>query len=387
MRDLDGGTGTVMSITAGYLLAAVWYIVNFEILSDAGPLTVPAELLEALNLTVIIATLGGLVYSVRWLHRAELSSHAKWLVALWSIGGLLGSVVIVLFLQANWIVEGVAPPPEWLVQQYLIAGGVGTIGGTLVGGNTALLYRSQGRLASQRDAFRVINEFLRHHVLNGMQVVLGYTDLLRDDASEQEAAWLSDIDERGAGIVDLVQRVNVFMESVAGETELHPVPLDNVVAESVQEIRERSPRVHIEVDTESAVTVVGDKLLEDVIQNILRNAVEHNDTFAPRIDISIRTTPSTAIVRIADNGPGVPDALKRGIFEPGEPSPRQVGHGFGLYLVDTLVTRYGGTVTVEDRDGWWNTDLWMDSRNTTGAVFNIELKRAPESGDSRGFAG
>lgn len=379
MKDLDGGTVTVGSIAVGYLVAAVWYVVNFGIIRDENPLTVPAEIFEALNLTVIVAILLGLMYGATWVHRVDLSLHAKWLVALWSVGGLMAAFLIVLFLQANWLVEGVAPPLEWLVQQYLVAGGFGAIAGLLVGGNTALLYRSQNSLASKRDAFRVINKFLRHQVLNGMQVVLGYTELLRDDASEQEGEWLNDVDERGAGIVDLVQRVNIFMESVAGETELHPVPLDTVLMDAVEETRERFPNVHIEAEAGSDVEVLADKLLIDVFQNILRNAVEHNDSAVPRIDVSIQVNAKTAIIRVADNGPGIPDEQKREIFEPGEPSPRQVGHGFGLYLVDALIDRYGGTVTVEDRDGWWNTDLWMDSRNTAGSVFTIALKQVHES--------
>jgi len=53
-------------------------------------------------------------------------------------------------------------------------------------------------------------------------------------------------------------------------------------------------------------------------------------------------------IRIADNGPGIPDERKERVFGRGEQGLESAGTGVGLYLVDTLVERYGGSVRIED---------------------------------------
>jgi signal transduction histidine kinase len=76
-----------------------------------------------------------------------------------------------------------------------------------------------------------------------------------------------------------------------------------------------------------------------------------------------RVTEGRVVVRVADNGPGVPDDRKEAVFGRGEKGLRSTGTGLGLYLVDTLVDSYGGRVRVEDND-------------PEGAVFVVELPLA-----------
>ena len=53
---------------------------------------------------------------------------------------------------------------------------------------------------------------------------------------------------------------------------------------------------------------------------------------------------------VSDDGPGIPPEMRTRIFEFGESGRRRGGNGrlgFGLWWVKTLITRLGGTVTVE----------------------------------------
>ncbi|ERH06789.1 MAG: histidine kinase-, DNA gyrase B-, and HSP90-like ATPase [Halonotius sp. J07HN4] len=70
----------------------------------------------------------------------------------------------------------------------------------------------------------------------------------------------------------------------------------------------------------------------------------------------------TVTVRVADNGPGVPDDERAEIFGKGETGLDSAGTGLGLYLVKTLVSAYDGSVTVRDND-------------PEGAVFVVTLSR------------
>jgi sensor histidine kinase regulating citrate/malate metabolism len=71
----------------------------------------------------------------------------------------------------------------------------------------------------------------------------------------------------------------------------------------------------------------------------------------------------SVIVKIADNGPGIPDELKDDVFGKGESGFESSGTGIGLYLVNRLVTGYGG-------------DIWVEDNAPTGAIFVAELPKA-----------
>ena len=103
-------------------------------------------------------------------------------------------------------------------------------------------------------------------------------------------------------------------------------------------------------------------MLASVFRNILANGIQHNDSSVPRLRVWVETTDERVRVHIADNGPGVPDERKDEIFGRGEKGLESSGTGLGLYLVDTLLDRYGGDVDVTDSED--------------GAEFRITLRRA-----------
>jgi len=142
-----------------------------------------------------------------------------------------------------------------------------------------------------------------------------------------------------------------------------PMPLARTLDGQIDRLLSAEPATVVSVTGElPRVHVLADDLLEAVFRNLLKNAVQHNDTEEPEISIET-TVDETVTVRIADNGPGVSDAHKSQIFGRGEQGLESSGTGIGLYLVDTLVDRYGGDIRVEDND-------------PRGAVFVVELPLA-----------
>jgi signal transduction histidine kinase len=97
--------------------------------------------------------------------------------------------------------------------------------------------------------------------------------------------------------------------------------------------------------------------IRSVVDNLLENAVEHNDAADPHVEVAVTVGAETVRLVVTDNGPGIPDQLKQSLFDPGED-----GFGGGLSLVYTLVTGYGGEVSVADAD-------------PSGTRFVVELPR------------
>jgi signal transduction histidine kinase len=111
------------------------------------------------------------------------------------------------------------------------------------------------------------------------------------------------------------------------------------------------------------IEVVANEMLASVFRNLLNNAVQHNDKDSPVVEITCDVHDEDVEIRIADNGPGIPDELKGSLFEEGKKGIESSGTGIGLYLVQTLVDQYGG-------------DVWVSDNSPTGAVFHLQLPKA-----------
>jgi signal transduction histidine kinase len=98
------------------------------------------------------------------------------------------------------------------------------------------------------------------------------------------------------------------------------------------------------------VAVEADDLLDRVFDNLLTNAVDHNDAPNPEVTVEAERRADVVTVRIVDNGPGIAPERRDSIFEKNERGVESDGTGFGLYLVRDVVESYGGDVRVRDND-------------------------------------
>ena len=105
------------------------------------------------------------------------------------------------------------------------------------------------------------------------------------------------------------------------------------------------------------------------------NAIQHNRQEMPGTWVSADCLAETVEIRIADNGSGVDDADKETIFGRGKQRLDSDGTRIGLYLVQSLVDRYGGDVWVEDREppNVSSNQLQTDNSESIGAVFVVQL--------------
>lgn len=106
------------------------------------------------------------------------------------------------------------------------------------------------------------------------------------------------------------------------------------------------------------------KLLRRAVRNLLENARRHA---AGEVHVTLQRTDHRAVIRVCDQGPGVPAPLRERIFEPFYRLPgaseNDGGVGLGLALVKSIASRHGGSVRCEANAGG-------------GACFVIELPLA-----------
>ncbi|ELZ09944.1 integral membrane sensor signal transduction histidine kinase [Halovivax asiaticus JCM 14624] len=356
----------------GIVLAAA---VLLEILTFA--LVDPQTLSDGLYVSGMLAMLpflAGLLYAPYWLERSDVSSTRYPRIASWWLGGLVAfTLVNAILIQATpaepWpIVVG------WLRWAVVIGASVGLLIGTIEARAIERARRAERhavraeQLEKQRDLLDYLNSILRHEVLNTAAIVDGYATRLLDDgetldADEQE--WARVIHEEADDLTTVIDDVRVLLRTASGDHELHPVELTSILRDEVASL-ERATDATVETDLPPSAYVRGDSLVARVFGNILGNAVEHNDDPEPWVGLSATVDGETVRVDIEDNGPGVSSDKRGEIFD------RERGHtnthGLGLYLVEKLVSAYGGEVRLAET-------------GPDGSRFTVELPTVPAPDD------
>ncbi|MFC7132438.1 MULTISPECIES: two-component system sensor histidine kinase NtrB [Salinibaculum] len=219
------------------------------------------------------------------------------------------------------------------------------------------------RLKEQRDNLDVLNQMLRHDIRNDLQLVTAYAELA-DEACDDEGTheYIETILQNAHHAVDLtITARNMADLMLRSEDEIQSLSLRSALETEIDEVRSSHPHAVITVESVIPnVRVRANDMLDSVFRNLLKNAVQHNTRDVPEVTIDVTESERTVTVRVADNGPGIPDEQKETIFGKGEAGLDSQGTGIGLYLVQTLVESYGGEVHVEDND-------------PDGAVFTVEL--------------
>ena len=224
----------------------------------------------------------------------------------------------------------------------------------------------QAELEARNVEWEVLNRIVRHDIRNKMAVVRGRAELLADSVDGEARRHLQQILDNSERVVEITKEARHVAETLAetDEIDLTAVPLAETLRREVDDLREMYPETTVTVETDiPEVTVRANEFLSSLFRNLLTNAVVHNQTDAPTVEVAAEATADSVVVDIADDGPGIPADVRETVFEEGRITTDGDGHGVGLYLVHSLVTQYGGDIDIETAD-------------PRGTVVTVELPRA-----------
>jgi len=223
------------------------------------------------------------------------------------------------------------------------------------------------RVRAQRLA--VLNRVVRHNLRNEMTAILGRAEIIAEEATEHADAAEAILDSAD-DLVELGERAHEVEEMMsAPPTVDSDIDLASLAGSVVDRYRTASPEASLSVDVDDSLTVTTDgRILSGVLDNLVENALVHNDAPTPVVTVSARADPGSSTVRlsVADNGPGIPEQ-ERSVIEAGTESPLEHGSGLGLWAVNWGVTRIGGAIEFSENE-------------PEGTVVTIEL---PESAEKR----
>lgn len=228
------------------------------------------------------------------------------------------------------------------------------------------LTEQEEKLHHRNEQLEVLNRIVRHDIRNDLNIIDGRVQLARDHVDPEGQDHLEKAHRATVNAITLTDTARDFVNAVKEDErrELEPIPLQGVLKAQIERTRQSYPDAQIRLATASRldVRVQADDMISSLFRNLLVNAVQHNDKPDPSVTVSIEEKDDTVLVSVADNGPGIPEGVKNGLFERGEMGLESTDTGIGLYLVDRLVAQYGGDIRITDNE-------------PDGTVFRIELQK------------
>ncbi|HEY0604397.1 MAG TPA: HAMP domain-containing sensor histidine kinase, partial [Herpetosiphonaceae bacterium] len=223
--------------------------------------------------------------------------------------------------------------------------------------DNARLYRDAQAAITARDRFL---SMASHELKTPLTALMGYAYLLQRSAGEGAAA-----SQRTRQAVDVIarqsQRLNRLIDEMLDLTRiqrgewdllLQPVDILPLIEQAVEETQLTSANHRIDwTPAYEELIVNGDEgRLEQVIQNLLNNAVKYSPA-GGRIAVAVEVEDHVARISVADQGIGIPQAAQTRLWEPfyraANASKQSSGFGIGLFIVQEIVQRHGGSIAVQ----------------------------------------
>lgn len=174
--------------------------------------------------------------------------------------------------------------------------------------------------------------------------------------AETKRRLYTDIYDDSMWLINLVENLLSVTRLEEGRMNLHISAelMEDVVAEALRHINRKSLEHEITVthSDELLLAKMDARLIVQVIINLVDNAVKYTPK-GSHISITTERRDGQAVVRIADDGPGVPDDKKTHIFDMFYSGANKVADsrrslGLGLALCRSIVAAHGGEIGVSD---------------------------------------
>jgi two-component system sensor histidine kinase KdpD len=179
----------------------------------------------------------------------------------------------------------------------------------------------------------------------------------------------SAIDEEAKRLARMVDDLLDLSKIEAGAVNPRPdwCDLRDVALSAAAQVRTRNPQSTIEAEVPSLPLVRADAAqLERVLSNLIENAVKFSPP-STRVRLNGGSGGGRVIVRVTDEGPGIPPAERNDVFLPFFRGRRAAGgSGLGLAICRGLVEANGGRINLQD-----------DAEGGTSFAVSFELVAQP----------
>jgi len=200
--------------------------------------------------------------------------------------------------------------------------------------------RTNERLERKNERLEEFASIVSHDLRNPLNVLQGSLDLAEETGDPEQFA----VCRRAAGrMEDLIEDVLALARQGEAVDDPLPVRLAGLVEDCWASVETDAATLRVGTDL---VVVADESRLKQVVENLLRNAVEHS---TGGVTVTIGGLEDGFYVE--DDGSGIPESERDRVFDSGY-STTTGGTGFGLAIVERIVEAHGWTIDItEGTDG------------------------------------
>ncbi|MGI9124719.1 MAG: sensor histidine kinase, partial [Mycobacterium sp.] len=196
-----------------------------------------------------------------------------------------------------------------------------------------------------------------HELRTPLAAIRGYTELAqrkRADVPDDVAHAMSRVESEAERMTRLVEDLLLLARLDSGRPLEHqPVDLSRLCADGISDAHIAGPehRWNLEVPAEPVLVDGDDARLQQVVTNLLANARVHTPP-GTTVTLALHDEACAAVVRVIDDGPGIPVEMQSEVFErfaraDSSRSHRDGSTGLGLAIVQAVVRAHGGTIDLQ----------------------------------------
>jgi two-component system, OmpR family, sensor kinase len=249
-----------------------------------------------------------------------------------------------------------------------------------------MLNNVEAALAARQASEMKVRQFVAdasHELRNPLAAIRGYAELTRRgrDAIPDDAAYaMSRVESEAERMSRLVEDLLLLARLDSGpDIEVQPTDLTEIVINAVSDARAAGPGHSWQLNLpEEPVVALGDRhRLHQVVANLLANARTHTPP-GTRVESAIEVRDGQAVVRVRDNGPGIPPEIQPQVFERftradtsrvrADGATSGTSTGLGLAIVAAVVEAHQGRVTVQSQPGWTEFTVWLPLAPVAGSA-------------------
>lgn len=226
------------------------------------------------------------------------------------------------------------------------------------------------RIAEQQKALALFTQALAHDLCEPVKTIQAFIEMIMDEETSREK--LEQYCETVAGIAKsmdgLIKSVRSYTDLVSGRQSLvkEKYNANDIVSEALENLKDLACGVEIEVRKLPMVSAHSHSLLQ-LFQNLIENALKHNGSEKPCVQIGAEDLGTEIRFFIHDNGDGVEEKFQKYIFEPFKrlDHNKEKSSGLGLAICKKIIELHEG-------------NIWCESDKIGGVSFYFTLPKVAE---------
>lgn len=199
----------------------------------------------------------------------------------------------------------------------------------------------------RQQQLELVDRVLRHNVRNDMNVIRGRASIVYNNTTGNNAKHAKKIVEKSTKLIDTAETERKMAKLFTDSTD--PISLDvaPLLQQVTKNIRAEFTEATITVSCPEDISIMAKAQFRQAIKELLTNAIIHNPDDSPKVDVTVTKTGETVQIRIADTGPQIPKMEREVLLGDKKRTQLDHGSGLGLWFVQFLISRSGGSIRFE----------------------------------------